>query len=594
MTRACHPLTIGTAGHVDHGKTTLVRALTGVDTDRLAEEKRRGLTIELGFAELELTDGRRLSLVDVPGHERFVRTMVAGASGIDMYLLCVAADDGVMPQTREHWEVLRALGVDRGVVALTKCDRVPSQLASARAEIAELVGGAPTVEVSALRGVGLERLREAIAAVATTVPARAGGQQWPPVEPVLHVDRAFTLTGAGTVVTGTLWSGALSRGDRVKLLPSGKTARIRRVQLHGREAERAEAGGRVALNLSGVSLEEVARGDVVTGLKSSLLPTHTVDVEVTPAQPELDGARVQIHHGTRDLPGRALALVEEDALYRLRLERPLVAVPSDRLVLRRIAPAGTLGGAVVIDPAPPPLRRAAAARRLSLIRSGTAEALVEAALRECPDGIASDPSTWTAVPMLNAAHGRFSQARWQAAVREMASGRVEFRAGRLRQPVPATADDISDRAPTPRTLSPAARAALKVLQADGVKPRAPQALAEALGIDEGAVLAALEELTAAGALARLKPGIYYPSEELERLRARVLRLIEQHGSLTVAELRDQLGSGRKHAQAVLEHLNRRHDTLRRSDRHVRSGGSRDGRSSRGRQESGGSAGLQSQ
>ena len=599
MTSARRPITIGTAGHVDHGKTALVRALTGGDTDRLTEEKRRGLTIELGFAELELTDGRRLSVIDVPGHERFVRTMVAGATGIDLYLLCVAADDGVMPQTREHWAVLSALGVDKGVVALTKCDLVDrGQLARARVDVAELVGEVPMVEVSAKRGEGLKDLREHLEAVARALPTRGGDEPWPPAGPVLHIDRAFSPPGVGTVVTGTLWSGALSRGDRVKLLPSGRRARIRRVQVHGREAQRVEAGGRVALNLSGVSLGQVARGDVIAGPESRLSPTCRLGVELSLAHgsPQLDGKRLQVHHGTRDVSARGLALVEEEALYQLRLEAPLVTRAGDRLVIRQISPSDTLGGAVVIDPAPLPQNRRAAAKRLSLIRSGKPAALLEAALREHPSGIARDPSLWTAVPVLSGALRRFTPARWEEAIGEVvASGRAALSNGRLVEAESTAARAARLGEPSPPALSPLASAALELLRADRAKPRAPQALADALEIDHRAAIDALEELTAAGKLVRVKPKIYYPSEELARLRERVLASMDERGSISIAELRDHLAIGRKHAQALLEYLDARHDTLRRGDLHVRRRAPEDTRVRRGgRQESGGSAGLQSQ
>ena len=255
------PLTLGTAGHIDHGKTVLVRALTGVDTDRLPEEQARGISIELGYAPLELPSGRRLSVVDVPGHERFVRTMVAGATGIDLFLMVVAADDGVMPQTREHAAVLRALGVGTGVVAITKADLADP--ARAAAEAAALLPGAEIVPVAAPTRDGIEDLRAALERAAAGVSrARRGG----PLR--LHVDRSFTIRGAGTVVTGTLWSGTAARGDEVLILPAGTPARVRSVQVHDEPLERAEAGQRVALNLAGVARDEVARGDVIVAARS--------------------------------------------------------------------------------------------------------------------------------------------------------------------------------------------------------------------------------------------------------------------------------------------------------------------------------------
>ena len=342
------PLTLGTAGHIDHGKTALVRALTGVDTDRLPEERERGISITLGYAPLTLPSGRRLSLVDVPGHERFVRAMVAGATGIDLYLMTVAADDGVMPQTREHAAVLAALGVTTGVVAVTKADLADP--ARALAEAGELLPSAPAVAVSARTGAGLDALREALDRAAAAVAPRPRGG---PLR--LHVDRAFTIRGAGTVVTGTLWSGTAGRGGEVEILPAGRRARIRSVEVHDEAHDRAAAGQRVALNLAGVRRDAVARGDVIVGAADdpAIAATYRVDVALswaTPgARPE-SGARIAVHHGTREAPARIVEL--GGRFFQLRLEQPIVPVRGDRLVIRSLAPPDTLGGGVVLDPSP--------------------------------------------------------------------------------------------------------------------------------------------------------------------------------------------------------------------------------------------------
>src|SRR5436305_6394099 len=241
------PLTLGTAGHIDHGKTVLIGALTGYNTDRLPEERSRGISIELGYARLDLPSGRRVSVVDAPGHERFVRTMVAGATGIDLYLMVVAADDGVMPQTREHAAVLRGLGIETGVVAVTKADLADP--AAAALEVGELLPDAEAVAVSSRTGAGLDELVAAIERVAARLPGRAAARDGSP--PRLHVDRVFTIRGAGTAVTGTLWSGAVARAEAVTILPSELEARVRGVQAHDEPLDRAVAGQRVALNLSG-------------------------------------------------------------------------------------------------------------------------------------------------------------------------------------------------------------------------------------------------------------------------------------------------------------------------------------------------------
>ena len=336
------PLTVGTAGHIDHGKTALVRALTGHDTDRLPEEQARGMSIDLGFAPLDV-GGRRLSLVDVPGHERFVRTMVAGATGIDLFLLVVAADDGVMPQTVEHAAVLRALGVHAGVVAVTKADLADP--ARARAEVRGLVAGdVPVVDCSARAGTGVEQVRAALRHVAAGL--RPQRDEAGPA--VLHVDRAFTVHGAGTVVTGTLWSGSLGRGDRATLLPSGRRARVRSVQVHDAPVARAAAGQRVAVNLAGVPVDAAGRGDVVVSSEAELRPAWILDVAL-----DLGGAevprRAQVHHGTRETPARIAE--RGPGRWQLRCERPLIARAGDRLVVRSVSPPSTLGGARVLDPA---------------------------------------------------------------------------------------------------------------------------------------------------------------------------------------------------------------------------------------------------
>jgi selenocysteine-specific elongation factor len=357
---AARPLTVGTAGHIDHGKTALVRALTGRDTDRLAEERRRGMSIELGFASLDL-GGRRLSLVDVPGHERFVRTMIAGASGIDMFLLVVAADDGPMPQTHEHLAVLRALGIEQGVIALTKVDLVDEGTRALAAEAAaELAPDAPLVEVSAQTGGGLNELRAALTEIAEEAesarrpfpPYMHGKGRTPTEGPVLHVDRVFTIAGHGTVVTGTLWSGRIERGQRVTVLPSRQEARVRSIEVHDQALEVAEAHQRVALNLGGIERDEVERGDVIATDAAGIAVTYRLDVDLgSDAAASLAEPRVQAHLGTRDSAARLVDL--GDGGVQLRLERPLLARPGDRVVIRRIAPPDTLGGGVVRDPSPP-------------------------------------------------------------------------------------------------------------------------------------------------------------------------------------------------------------------------------------------------
>jgi selenocysteine-specific elongation factor len=334
------PLTVGTAGHIDHGKTALIAALTGVDTDRLPEEKARGISIALGYAPLRLPSGRRVSVVDVPGHERFVRTMVAGATGVDLYLMVVAADDGVMPQTIEHAAVLTALGVTDGVVAITKADVADPGPAAEAAR--ELMGDVEVVPCSARTGMGVPDVAAALDRVAARVASRAGGGG----EALLHIDRSFTIRGAGTVVTGTLWSGGVARGDVLTLLPRDVTVRVRGVQVHEELVERAEAGQRVALNLAGIDRRAVGRGDVLAA-PGAVTPSTVLDASLELRDAD-HGMRVHIHHGTREAPARLASL--GDGLWQLRLERPVLARRGDRVVVRSVAPPDTLGGGIVLEP----------------------------------------------------------------------------------------------------------------------------------------------------------------------------------------------------------------------------------------------------
>jgi len=351
---------IGTAGHIDHGKTALVRALTGVDTDRWEEEKRRGITIDLGFAPIDLGGALEASIVDVPGHEGFVRNMLAGATGIDVALLVVAADEGIMPQTEEHLAIVELLGVRRGIPVLTKRDLVDAEwLALVETELAgrlrtsRIRWDAP-IATSAVTGEGLGALREALCRVAGDLNER-------PTEDLfrLPIDRVFAVAGAGTVVTGTTWSGSLAVGDTVRLLPLEREARVRSIEVHGRAAERAVPGRRTALALVGVDKAELIRGDVVvTG--AGWVPTSVIDasVEVLPTarRPIHPRTRVRVHLGTAQILARASQngpiAPGERGRVRLVLETPLVARGGDRFVLRSLSPVTTIGGGEVLDPFP--------------------------------------------------------------------------------------------------------------------------------------------------------------------------------------------------------------------------------------------------
>jgi len=508
------PLTVGTAGHIDHGKTSLVEALTGKNTDRLPEEHARGISIDLGYAPLELPDGTQLSVVDVPGHERFVRTMVAGASGIDLFLLVIDAGEGARPQTHEHLAILRLLGIDRGVVALTKADLVDADtLELARLEAEELVPGAPVVVTSARTGAGLDELRQTLAAVAAQVEQHATGGA-----ARLHVDRSFTLRGIGTVVTGTLWSGTIGEGDELRVEPGGPAVRVRSVQVHDRPVERAEAGQRVAVSLPGVERQEVERGDVLV-TPGAFRPSFRLDVLLDAASASELPARVHLHHGTAETVARVARIGERFA--QLRLARPVVAARGDRFVLRTET---TVGGGVVLDPAPvrhADLARFEAAERGEVVAN--APVLVDGEWRWSEE--------W-----LSELHAELERAI--AAADPLDPG----------VPVP-TADwakavllHLGYEQRGSKLYRPGAAAELGAREADAAALESQLGL-EPVRVEDAALARFLEEN---GRLVRVGDGFAVSREEFDRARG-VL-----HDGITLAAFRDALGVGRKTAQLYLE------------------------------------------
>lgn len=393
-TESKRDLVLGTAGHIDHGKSTLVQALTGTDPDRLSEEKQRGITIELGFAQLELPDGSAMGVVDVPGHERFVRQMIAGSTGIDVALLCIAADDGIMPQTEEHLAVLQLLAVPTCVVALTKCDLVDEEWALfMEDEVCTRLAGTPyataaIVPVSARTGQGLDELREAIQLAARGTAGRAEQKAMR-----LPVDRSFTIKGAGTVVTGTLWSGIAHVGDEVEVLPSGLRTRIRGIQVHGQAVEQASSGHRTALNLNAVTTDDVRPGSFIC-TPDAVTPTDHFDADITylglPDQdkPLETGCRVHVAHGTAECIGRVLLMDGVKSISRgqtataqIRTECDLPVAYGDRFVIRSYSPVHVIGGGVVLRAHPKRTTTVTQADRtlLDALRSGNGAKAVQAA-----------------------------------------------------------------------------------------------------------------------------------------------------------------------------------------------------------------------
>jgi selenocysteine-specific elongation factor len=534
------PLTVGTAGHIDHGKTWLVRALTGKDTDRLPEEQARGISIDLGYAPLELPDGRRLSLVDVPGHERFVRNMVAGASGIDLFLLVVDAGEGARPQTHEHLAIMKLLGIDRGVVAVTKADAVEPELVELVAEEAgELVPGARVVVTSAKSGQGLDELRAELAAVADDLPhSRVEG----PTR--LFVDRSFTLRGIGTVVTGTLWSGSIGEGDLLRGEPAGLDVRVRSVQVHDRPVERAEAGQRVAVALPGVERREVHRGDALVA-PGGYPRSYRLDVALDELEPIPDRARVHVHHGTAEHLARVVRAGERWA--QLRLASPVVAARGDRVVLRDRT---TIGGAIVLDPAPP---RHTDADRFELLQRGEFASLVH------------EPVPATSLQRLGAEPNGLERAGEWVFSRDWLD---ELRAD-LHRRIEAS-DPLDPGIPPP--AEPWARDILPLagVERRGARLYLPGAVAtlgerseEAAALDERLAEAGFNPqpvedrdlgafLEREGRLVRLGDGLAIGSAAFEEAKGLLLAECESSGSITLARFRDLLGTGRKPAQLLLE------------------------------------------
>ncbi|MBW1999374.1 MAG: selenocysteine-specific translation elongation factor [Deltaproteobacteria bacterium] len=384
---------LGTAGHIDHGKTTLVKALTGIDTDRLKEEKERGITIELGFAYLELPGGQLVGIVDVPGHEKFVRNMVAGATGIDMVALIIAADEGVMPQTREHMEICSLLDIKHGLVVLTKKDMVEADwLELVREDVTDFLEGtflegAPVVEVSAVTGEGLEELKDVIGKIAKAVPERRSGAFFR-----IPIDRVFTMKGFGTVITGTTISGSIKVGDEVTIYPRGIVSRVRGIQIHNREVNQVKAGLRTAINLQGVERREIQRGDIVAE-KGSLRPTYLVDVslELLPSAPRglKNRGKVRFHSGTSEIMASVVLLDREElkpgegCFAQVRLEEQTALLRKDRYVLRSYSPVQTIGGGEILNPLPKKKKRFSQVllSELEVLSRGTSEEIAELFVR---------------------------------------------------------------------------------------------------------------------------------------------------------------------------------------------------------------------
>ncbi len=621
------PVTIGTAGHIDHGKSALVRALTGIDPDRLAEEQRRGMTLDLGFAHLDLPSGTRAGIVDVPGHEALIHNMLAGAGGIDLVMLVVAADEGAMPQTREHLDILRFLNLSGGLVVLSKIDLAldADWVSAVREDLFELVAGtplegAPIIPVSARTGAGLPDLVAALDRLAAAVPER------PAAGPVrLPVDRAFVMQGFGTVVTGTLWSGSIRPGDVLTLLPGGREVRVRGVQVHGDAVAEAGAGSRVAANLSGIDKDEIARGDVLA-TANAFRPTDRLDVRLRllPTAPRLShAARLHVHLGAGEVIGR-VALVDRGplepggaGLAQLRLERPIVAVHGDRFVVRRYSPTETIGGGTVLNALPSRRARGfrAAAAIASADQDGPSALVIEAVASRggagMPVGVmaaaagldSASAATATSAALAAGTLLEVGDRLFAASVADALRGRIEAALGAYHQQTPwrrgmpkeelksrvSGAEDRlfdtvlarlreDEQIVETRGLVALRRhvaqiadgdagvrsALLAALDRGGASPPALQDLRR-LG-DQAAVDRMLQALADEGLITQIAPDLRVTAAVVEGVRQVVVEILRGGGEVTVASLRDRLQTSRRYALALLEYLDAIRVTRRVGDR----------------------------
>ncbi|MHB1411785.1 MAG: selenocysteine-specific translation elongation factor [Thermoleophilia bacterium] len=626
-------LVLGTAGHIDHGKTALIKALTGTDTDRLQEEKQRGISIELGYAELELPSGTTMSVVDVPGHEKFVRNMVAGASGIDIFLLVVAADDGVMPQTREHMAIIRLLQIPQGVIAITKTDIVDAEMAElVQADVEDFLSetpyaDAPVIPVSSKTGDGLPlllgALEDAVAKAAAVHRVAAAAR--------LPVDRVFTLKGIGTVITGTLWSGRVCADETVRVLPEDLPARARSIQIHDRDVKCADAGYRVAVNLSGIDRQRLHRGQMVVA-GAAVEPSYMVDAHISliDTAPVLKyGAQTRFHHGTADATAKLMFADRdrlrpgEDCYAQVRLKTKIVPAPGDRFILRSLSPVTTIGGGVVIDPAPRKHGRGDEfVRRLTVLEDGNPAGVVSLLLREAGAGGMTGEELQTRSHLAMESLEAALRDSAVAAKRAGSGGDVFFSPdalaaneqeildtlARRQQENPADPgvplDEIARSLDVPpaspalgavmaslvqnklaalskqRYFLPSAEARLsetqqqllrefetRIADAGLAPPSVTDMVADTRAGTQDAKLA-LGLLEEKGAVVKVKPDLYFSAEAISRARQIVTDGCQDSGRITLAEFRDLIGVSRRFAQALLEYFDRTGLTLRLEDHRV--------------------------
>jgi selenocysteine-specific elongation factor len=594
---------VGTAGHIDHGKTALVKALTGADTDRLAEEKRRGISIDLGFAHLDVTRELRLGFIDVPGHERFVKNMLAGASGIDVVLMVIAAGESVMPQTREHFEICRLLGLRHGVIAITKSDIADADtLELTRMEIEEFVAGsflenAPVIAVSSITGVGIEQLRAALASSASQASDKDASNFFR-----LPIDRSFSMRGHGSVVTGTLIAGTLKMEDEVEIFPVNKRARVRGIQIHGAPAQRASAGERTAVNLAGVDSVELQRGMVLapSGLFRTTTCIDTTFELLKGARPLKHRAPIHFHAGTAEVEGEARLLASLDpmkpgsrAYVRFLLQEPLLILPGDRFIVRMFSPVVTIGGGTVLDAAPPQrVRRAALNQRLAEIET---QGLAAVAIQESDYGLSGAeliarcgtrfPEPWYEnSAKLSKLKSAFSDILTGFhASKPLLAGmpKEELRALAIPGSPPFLLDDLLRRSPNIKVEGDIVRLAshrisLKSDESEATRkiealfrdaglavPSTAEVLSKS-GVEPGRARSLLQLLLRERKLIKINEELVFHAAAIEGLHG----LLAGRAKFSVADFKNWTGISRKYAIPLLEFLDREHVTRREGDSRI--------------------------
>lgn len=628
---------IGTAGHIDHGKTTLIKALTGIDADRLKEEKERGITIDLGFAYFDLPSGRRAGIVDVPGHERFIKNMLAGAGGIDIVVLVIAADEGIMPQTLEHLHILSLLETKRGLVALTKVDMVDPDwlelvLDDTRQRLeSSFLRGAPIIPVSAVTRQGLDQLVQTIDQMTAEVPSR---DEHLPFR--LPVDRVFSVTGFGTVVTGTLIAGTAKVGDRAEVYPETRETRIRSIQVHGQKVEAAYAGQRVALNLAGLEVADLERGDVLAApglLRSSLMLDVRLELLAAADRPLENRERLRLYTGTSEVLCRVvlldaeLLLPGEKALAQLRLEQPVAIQAGDRFVVRSYSPMFTIGGGAILDAHPRKRKRfkEEGILELRLRETGGDLQILNQTLLQYSDQFPTEDELYRlagrpaellepALEQLQAEDAAlvltvdgksfYLHADYLQRLAERANKAVSdfHRRYPLRQGMPK--EELRSRiaaATSPKLFNGLLTllltegqlrlqgsfvtigdfrvvfsgvnqrlhdGILQALQGDQYSPPDLNELLERLGETSDRLNEVLQAMSIQGEITRVNNEVCFLAPAVQAAQSAVVAHIQQHGGITLADLRDSLQTSRKYALALLDYLDAQKVTLRKGDARV--------------------------